>query len=158
MYHNPPFRNFTDAFPVDTKAYNVGLSGCLAQSRKSLWEFNMPNFPNEAVTKVRHRLLDGMASYMTRSADCGYTQLHIDRCAAILDGYLAAMTPDRQRTDEQILSLVKQTVLKLNDLNAETGSLIETDQREDLCQLIQTAATQAGLKTTDDVTEEWRLW
>jgi hypothetical protein len=50
-------------------------------------------------------------------------------------------------------------ILDLNGLNEQGEfSLIETDQREALCQLILTAATRAGLDTDEDVTEEWREW
>ncbi len=54
---------------------------------------------------------------------------------------------------------MRQVVLDLNGLNEESGGgLIETDQREGLCQLILVAALHAGLKTDEDVTEEWREW
>lgn len=46
-------------------------------------------------------------------------------------------------------------MLALNALNDERdGALIETGPREDLCELIQAAATAAGL----DITEAWREW
>jgi hypothetical protein len=54
---------------------------------------------------------------------------------------------------------VKRVVLKLNKLNASCdGALIETDQREDLCELIQTAAKSAGLNSDQDATVSWREW
>lgn len=50
-------------------------------------------------------------------------------------------------------------VLKLNKLKEKCGgSIIETDQREDLCQIILVAARRAGLKTEEDMTEEGREW
>jgi hypothetical protein len=43
---------------------------------------------------------------------------------------------------------VKKTVLALNDLNEECNcSLIETDQHEDLCELIDVAVDRAGLES-----------
>jgi hypothetical protein len=55
--------------------------------------------------------------------------------------------------------LIKETVVRLNDLNDRCGgALIETDQREDLCQIILVAARGAGLTTLADVTEAWREW
>ena len=39
------------------------------------------------------------------------------------------------------------------------GGRIETDQREQLCALIITAANRAGLVSgVYDITEEWREW
>jgi hypothetical protein len=39
------------------------------------------------------------------------------------------------------------------------GLLIETDQREQLCELIIAAAQRAGLVSdVYDITEEWREW
>jgi hypothetical protein len=54
---------------------------------------------------------------------------------------------------------VKDLVLKLNALNDRCqGSLIETDQREDICELIESSLTQASIPFEGDVTEEWREW
>lgn len=88
-----------------------------------------------------------------------YTLKHIDRCAAITRDFLERLS-DVPRTDkEKIVAEVKHVVMKLNKLNASCdGALIETDQREDLCQLIQTAAINAGLKSDEDVTAPWREW
>ena len=47
----------------------------------------------------------------------------------------------------------------MNVLNEKCEyELIETDQREDICKFIITAVNVAGLKTDEDVTEEWREW
>lgn len=53
-----------------------------------------------------------------------------------------------------------QGVLALNDLNEELDyALIETVEREAICELIQTAAVDCGLQDVpDDVTEDWRAW
>jgi hypothetical protein len=53
---------------------------------------------------------------------------------------------------------LKKAVLALNDLNEEcNGGLIETAEREDLCELINVAVGHAGLESNeDDITEEWR--
>ena len=58
------------------------------------------------------------------------------------------------------MKAVKTAVVKLNKLNDRCdGSLIETDQREQLCELIITAARGAGLSSDKyDITEEWREW
>ena len=126
----------------------------------------MPTYPNESTVAVRKRLLDGMVSYMQQigretanASDCGYSQEHIDRCAEIVDAYLAGSMPNHKLLPDQILAAAKQAVLNLNALNKESDwRLIETDQREELCELILIAAKLAGLETDEDITEEWREW
>lgn len=120
----------------------------------------MPTFPNEDISSVRRRLLDGMKGYMEAAGDdCGYTDEDIDRCATIVDAYLAKMAKGSKLPQQIIREAVKNAVLGLNALNEGCdGSLIETDQREELCQLILVAAVQAGLDTDEDITEEWREW
>ena len=126
------------------------------------------------VLRLRKAAIGGMVSYMKYGAaeseadpdfdedfDAGYTQPDIDRCAAIIDELLASLesVPEPKRNGT-ILKAVKAAVVKLNRLNDRCdGSLIETDQREQLCELIITAARQAGLvSSVYDITEEWREW
>ena len=119
----------------------------------------------EPIRRIRKRLLDGMMSYMKASEDpgygytCGYQLKHIDRCAAIIDALHAEVSRRPKPTPERVLQSVKRAVSRLNKLNASCGgALIETDQREDLCQLIFAAAHYAGLNVTEDITEQWREW
>jgi hypothetical protein len=91
--------------------------------------------------------------------DCGYTQSDVTRCATIVDGYLVDVASKKEAGDDQLIAAIKNVVLELNDLNDRCGGrLIETDQREDLCQIILVAAQENGLATKEDVTEEWRKW
>ncbi len=130
-------------------------------------------------------IIDGMTEYMKLGGaedaddpdfdpdfDAGYVQANIDSCAEILDSFLEALTEaveghdldddedDGGELNEQITEAVKTVVQALNVLNEQCdGSLIETDQREQLCDLIITAASEAGLDTEgQDITEEWREW
>ena len=124
---------------------------------------------------LKQRAMDEMVSYMKFGAaedendpeydpdfDAGYTQKHVDECGEIIDDLFSALSalPDTNRSDE-IRKAVKWAVVKLNKLNDKCdGSLIETDQREDLCALLLGAAKTAGLDSADgeDITEEWREW
>ena len=91
--------------------------------------------------------------------DCSYTNEDIERCMTIVDKYLGDLATGSKLSQQAIHDVVKTAVVNLNLLNEKCdGSLIETDQREDLCQLILVAATQAGLETEDDITEQWREW
>ena len=61
---------------------------------------------------------------------------------------------------EESLSLVKITVEALNELNESTEfQLIETDQREDICEIIIRGRHLRGYNDMeDDITGEWREW
>jgi hypothetical protein len=112
----------------------------------------------DPVASIRQSLLDGMAGYMKVAPDY-YTQADIDSCAKIVDAYVARIGTAKSLSDKEIRKTVKDVVLALNALNESCGhKLIETDQREYLCELILIAAQRAGLKTDDDITEEWRDW
>jgi hypothetical protein len=124
--------------------------------------------------KLKKKTLAGMIDYMKYGGaddendpefdpefDAGYTQKHIDQCSKIIDDLFASLkaVSDKKR-HESIMKAVRTAVVKLNKLNEKcNGMLIETDQREDLCELILSAAKQAGLKSdAGDITEEWREW
>lgn len=101
-----------------------------------------------------------MTEYMTEADEPGYTDADIKKC----DGILSAFTDNLQKlgasaAEPAILKCVQQAVLELNALNESVGGgLIETDQREELCEYILFAAKQSGLKQDGDLTEEWREW
>ena len=114
--------------------------------------------------RIRQRLLDGMVEFMELDEqepgyDCGYAQGEIDACFEIIDTYIRSIADNSDSSRPKILSIIQSVVEKLNSLNNScNGCLIETDQREDLCELILFAARRAGLETDDDVTEKWREW
>jgi hypothetical protein len=121
----------------------------------------------EEILKVKRDLIDEMIEYMKYGGavdendpeynpefDAGYTQKHVDRCSEIIDDFLASLekTPEKAHQNEYIMDAVKKTILNLNELNEECdGNLILTGQREDLCKLIDLAASH-------DITWEWREW
>ena len=126
------------------------------------------------ILRLRKAVLDGMVSYMKYGAaesetdpdfdptfDAEYTQADIDRCARIIDDFLASLEDiPPGKKNESILKAVRAAVIKLNKLNDRCdGLLIETDQLEQLCALIIAAAKRAGLvSSVYDITEEWREW
>jgi len=73
------------------------------------------------ILRLRKAALDGMVSYMKYGAaesesdpnfdpdfDAGYTQADIDRCARIIDGFLASLEGlPKGKRNESILKLVK---------------------------------------------------
>lgn len=113
--------------------------------------------------RVRTCLLDSMQGYLQSFEDDGreapYGAADIARCAAILDAFVARVGAAGGNA-EHIMAAVRDTVLSLNDLSEEADSLIETDQREDLCEFIGLAARACGLEVVAgaDITEAWREW
>lgn len=119
---------------------------------------------NTEIQRIRERALDGMRSYMDAvlkdNNDPGYTEADIHKCAAIIDSCTQRISSCKNGDKQAVMSAVKDTVLALNALNLEAGeALIETDQREDLAELIIKAAATVGVGNgKDDLTEEWREW
>ena len=114
-------------------------------------------------------VIDPMLDYMNVFEEDGeespYTKEQVARCEALLKDYIAALAALDEATDEAIMEQVQSVVLALNELNEETeDSLIETDAREALCEVIQTAAVECGLsekcveENEGDITGEWREW
>ena len=89
-----------------------------------------------------------------------FTKDDVEKCGEILSRYLDSLAALTLPTDQQILECVKQAVLELNKLNEDTDySMIETDERENIWNLIQTSAVECGLHNPiDDITEQWREW
>ena len=122
--------------------------------------------PDETLTQIRQRVLDGMVKFMEPDEevpdvdyDCGYNQSDVDTCSEIIDAYLRSVANNGASNQTAILDTIQETVERLSKLNEScNGCLIETDQREDLCELILVAAKKVGLETDDDVTEQWREW
>lgn len=106
---------------------------------------------------LKSRLLEEMYEFMLE-ADSNYDESDIETCDEILDQFLSTLADVTDKS--AALDLVKQTVFALNSLNeACNGDLIETDQRESICELINRAGAARGFNSDDeDVTERWREW
>jgi len=108
---------------------------------------------------IKTRLIEGMTDYIADSDD-SYTKADIKKCDKILQQFMARLGKLGDSAPEPaILDCGKKAVLDLNALNESVdGCLIETDQREDLCENILLAARKDGLASDKDITEEWREW
>lgn len=120
------------------------------------------DIPEEFVM-LKGQIVDGMIEYMELdgAADAGYSNEAVDKCAILLERYLEeVLSPAIYGNSKKIMKVVQAAVIALNELNAACDhSLIETDQREQIGELIISAAVNAGLKTDgNDITEEWREW
>jgi hypothetical protein len=123
-------------------------------------EYRMKSSDTDKLEAIKARLLEGMTDYIADGEDGLYSKDDIQKCDDILRDFMKRLGGLEDSAPETtILHCVKKAVLDLNTLNDSVGgSLIETDQREDLCEYLLLAAQSAGLKREDDVTEEWREW
>ena len=109
---------------------------------------------------VEENIVTPMLEFMGDDGEVGFEREHVERCAELLRAYLRGLDALAEVTDEAIMGLVHMVVLALNDLNEECDySLIETEEREALWEIIQSSAVERGLKNADDdITSEWRDW
>lgn len=88
-----------------------------------------------------------------------FTEENISATNKVLDTYINHLEQLGENPNEvEVMQVVKEVVLKLNELNIEHNHFIETMEREDLYEFIDTAARIAGLESEEDITEEWREW
>ncbi|PEX36010.1 hypothetical protein COK00_29915 [Bacillus cereus] len=88
-----------------------------------------------------------------------FTEENISATNNVLDTYINNLQQlGDNPTEVEIMQVVKEVVIKLNELNIEHDYFIETMEREDLYDFIDTAAQVAGLESEEDITEEWREW
>ncbi|MDD2815366.1 MAG: hypothetical protein PHP00_06455 [Thiotrichaceae bacterium] len=128
---------------------------------------------HQQIIELKQSLLDAMLDYMNYGGatdendpdydpefDAGYSAQDVATCGEIIDNFLKQLK--NTGTDKTaIMQAVKVAVLELNALNenCEHG-LIETEQREQLYEIISAAAMDAGLEIgeEEDITGEWREW
>ena len=97
----------------------------------------------------------------------GLDQYTPEACAsfvAIFDDLIAQLAALGETAQEaQKIAAFKTAVEALNALNEEDDSLIETGEREDLCELCNVIAAAAGIDPTEygngeGPASEWRDW
>lgn len=93
-----------------------------------------------------------------------YTQENCDKAKRIFDHLIERLNSLGVNADpREKVELFKTAVLSLNRLNEEVEGLIETGEREDLCELIDRVAIAARLNPKDygggeGIADEWREW
>ncbi len=112
---------------------------------------------NPDLMRIKAGVIFGMREYM-KIAHPDYTEKDIQFCNKVLDDHLVKVSVAKNA--QAALDVVQATVLQLNELNDKVANeLIETDQREGICEFIILAGHLMGFNEKDeDVTEEWREW
>lgn len=114
------------------------------------------------LTQFKANITELTASMRFYMADCGedccFTEKDVQVCEKILNDYLSALDNMASPKDAAIMAQVKKAVLALNELNEKTDyGMIETGERERICDILQESALACGLQTdSNDITEEWR--
>lgn len=123
------------------------------EQTKSIYPFN--NW-REAFFPDEEHGLEGMEQYSEEN--CSAAESILDR---LITDLVAA---GEDAPEEQKLKLFQTAVENLNELNDENdGCLIETGEREDLCELFDQIAIAAGIDPEkygdgDGIASEWRDW
>lgn len=115
---------------------------------------------NSEIEATRQRISYWMLEYIKDNDDPPYTSADVDECYDMLGSFIEGVVNSDRKTDfDWIASEVKKLVLALNEFNEKNDhTIIETDQREGICALIDQVITCAGHSATEDITEEWREW
>lgn len=118
-------------------------------------------FENETIKKILIRLEEWMINYLEYEDEdledeIAYNKSDIENCMNIMNNFLEKIEIIKNK--ENALSLVEETIKKLNKLNEKCEyELIETEQREDICEIIILATNLKWLNPeSEDLTEEFR--
>jgi len=93
-----------------------------------------------------------------------YTPEACGSCAKVFDRLIEKLGALGERApEEKKLECFREAIEAVNALNEEDPSLIETGEREDLCELLNIVATAAGLDPEkygggEGPASEWRDW
>ncbi|CAL2086015.1 hypothetical protein T190611E02C_20545 [Tenacibaculum sp. 190524A05c] len=112
---------------------------------------------NKEIREILENVKIGMVEYI-EPGETEYTESDVEKCISLMDNFLSEIFNSDSR--ENGMQSVKKVVIELNKLNeACEYELIETDQREQLAEIIIIAGSLKGYNDkNEDITEEWREW
>lgn len=100
----------------------------------------------------------GLMDYIEGDDDPDYTEEDVNTCISLLIDFHHVVQSKSANLDAALV-YVRDLVLALNELNLKCDEcLIETDQREQICEFIFRVLDEANILFDGDVTEEWREW
>ena len=135
----------------------TGCDGGKDNSKGKSTVLSVKSTGSQKVDSLIAVLKTSMEDYMN-DKDPSYSQNDIDQCIALLTDYTIKILSTGSK--KEAMEIVKSTVLKLNELNKKCDFfLIETNEREQIVEIIILASSEMGYNTVDeDITEEWREW
>ena len=113
---------------------------------------------SSAIDAKKEEILYWMLEFIKDNNDPPYTEQDISECSLMLDHFIKDVAHSAHKSDfDQVKIKVREMVLSLNAFNEKHNhTIIETDQREGICELVDQVIENARHKVIDDITEEWR--
>ena len=105
-------------------------------------------------------LLHWMYDFIEDDDEPAYLPQHVEECDQLLTCFINEVANNSKRSEffwvsQQIEQLIKQ----LNELNFKLDhQLIESDQRDDICDLITLVVKDAGHAFNEDLSERLNIW
>lgn len=112
---------------------------------------------NKSIKEICKSLKKGMIDYL-KYADNEYSKEDVEKCMSLIENFVGEISKSKSKSDG--LKLIDEVVIQLNELNNKCGGrLIETGQREDICEIIIRAGFDKGYNLkNEDTTEKLRDW
>ena len=109
------------------------------------------------IANISLRLKEGMIDFI-EPGETSYTEKDVEKCMDLISNCLQEI--ENANSQDEGMKIVEKAVLSLNELNEDCNyELIETDQQEDITQIIIIGGSLKGINSRDeDITEEWREW
>ncbi len=114
----------------------------------------------DELKEIKKRLLEGMREFQ-KECDGAYHIWDVWKVDCILKRYYRKMYKCHKSGKGEFMDIVKEAVIAFNELNEKCDcSLIETEQREDICiYMMKTAYSFNFIQDeNEDITGEWRDW
>jgi len=115
---------------------------------------------NSNILKKKAYLLHWMYDFIEDDDEPAYQKEDVQECDDIVTAFIHNIDTSIQKSDYTwVLKQVETFVKTLNALNIKhENQLIETNQREDLCDLVELVVLHTGHPYKADITEPWRKW
>ncbi|MBI1837591.1 MAG: hypothetical protein HYR91_10040 [Flavobacteriia bacterium] len=134
----------------------LGFS-CKSKNKNYVKNKAMVTIKNTEIEEIYTRLKENMINFIEPGVT-SYDKKDVEKCMHIIDDYIIHI--EKAESKKEAMLLVEKTVKLLNDINEKCGEeLIETEQREDIAEIIILSGSFKGFNSRDeDITEEWREW
>lgn len=134
----------------------LGFS-CKSKNGNNVKSKTMASIKNTEIQEIYTRLKQNMIDFF-EPGETAYTEKDVEKCMNIIDDYIINI--EKADSKKDAMFIVEKTVILLNEINEKCEyELIETEQREDIAEIIILSGSLKGFNTRDDdITEEWREW
>ncbi len=134
----------------------LGFS-CKSKNGNNVKSKTMASIKNTEIQEIYTRLKQNMIDFI-EPGETAYTEKDVEKCMNIIDDYIINI--EKADSKKDAMFIVEKTVILLNEINEKCEyELIETEQREDIAEIIILSGSLKGFNTRDDdITEEWREW